>query len=114
MIQRPLGLELIPQLQEEREELHRKAEFVRCRLAELGWGTGNSTSQIVPVEVGEEGEALALAGWLEERGVLAVAIRPPTVPRGQSRLRLAISALHTWEQVEQLVDLLRQWRGRGD
>ena len=106
------ALELIPQMQESREELHRKADFVRCRLNEAGWETGPSTTQIVPVLIGEESEALALAQWLETHGMLAVAIRPPTVPQGQSRLRLTLSALHSWEHVEHLVEVLQKWRSR--
>lgn len=106
------ALELIPQMQESREELHRKADFVRCRLNEAGWGTGHSTTPIVPVLIGEEDKTLALAQWLETHGVLAVAIRPPTVPQGQSRLRLTLSVLHSWEHVEHLVELLQEWRGR--
>ena len=106
------ALELIPQMDQRREELHRKADFVRRKLDELGWSTGASSTQIVPAVVGGESETLELARWLEERGILAVAIRPPTVSKGQSRIRLALSALHTWEQVENLAELLGEWRAQ--
>lgn len=104
------ALELVPQMEKERGELHQKAEFLRRSLRELGWSTGNSTTQIVPLIVGDEKGAMALSSWLEENGVLAIAIRPPTVERGKARIRLGLSALHTWEHIEHLVGLLRRWR----
>ncbi|MCC7263889.1 MAG: 8-amino-7-oxononanoate synthase [Candidatus Latescibacteria bacterium] len=104
------ALELIPQLDAERERLQANAVFLRRALQVQGWDTAASTTQIVPVVVGASEKALALAGWLEEQGALAVAIRPPTVPAGQARLRLALSALHTRSQLEWLVELLGRWR----
>ncbi len=105
------ALDLIPRMEEERRELHHKAAFLRLSLRELGWDTAGSTTQIVPLVVKEVAEALALAEWLEEQGVLAAAIRPPTA--AQSRLRFSLSALHTGEHLEFLVGLLRRWRARG-
>ncbi|CAM5196137.1 8-amino-7-oxononanoate synthase OS=Castellaniella defragrans (strain DSM / CCUG 39792 / 65Phen)OX=1437824 GN=BN940_13311 PE=3 SV=1 [Castellaniella denitrificans] len=60
----------------------------------------------MPVLVGDERRALALSEALEARGVLVTAIRPPTVPRGTSRLRIALSAAHTRADIERLVDAL--------
>jgi 8-amino-7-oxononanoate synthase len=106
------ALELIPQMDAQRAQLHAHAEYLRQTLRAQGWDTALSTTQIVPVVVGESEKALTLAGWLEEEGVLAAAIRPPTVPAGQARLRLALSVLHTREQLEWLVELLGSWRER--
>ncbi|MEY2568555.1 MAG: 8-amino-7-oxononanoate synthase [Actinomycetota bacterium] len=61
---------------------------------------------IVPVVLGDEGAALAAAGELLRRGLLVPAIRPPTVPPGTARLRIALSAAHTAEQVGRLVEAL--------
>jgi 8-amino-7-oxononanoate synthase len=61
---------------------------------------------IVPVVLGEEAAALAAAGDLLARGLLVPAIRPPTVPVGSSRLRVALSAAHTGEQVDRLAAAL--------
>lgn len=61
---------------------------------------------IVPVVLGDEAAALAAAAHLLERGLLVPAIRPPTVPPGTSRLRVALSAAHTDEQVDGLVAAL--------
>jgi 8-amino-7-oxononanoate synthase len=54
-----------------------------------------SASQIIPVRVGENAKALALAERLRASGILAVAIRPPTVPHDSARLRLSITLDHS-------------------
>jgi 8-amino-7-oxononanoate synthase len=61
-------------------------------------------SPIVPVVVGDEDAALAASAALRERGLLVPAIRPPTVAPGTSRLRISVSATHTPEQIQALVD----------
>lgn len=61
---------------------------------------------IVPVVLGDEAAALAAAAGLFDRGLLVPAIRPPTVPVGTSRLRVALSAVHTDDQVDRLVAAL--------
>lgn len=66
-------------------------------------------TQIVPIILGAADRALAAAADLERQGLLAVAIRPPTVPQGSARLRLAFSALHTPQQVDRLAEALRPW-----
>ncbi len=102
------ALELIPVMNVEREELARKAEHVRCALQAIGWDTLNSTTQIIPVKIGAEAQALELAAWLEAQGILGIAIRPPTVPVGQSCIRLALSVQHTWDQLEALIAAFKE------
>ena len=63
-------------------------------------------SCILPIILGEEREALDAQDALKKRGILAVAIRPPTVPPKTARLRLTFSAAHTDAQVQQLIDAL--------
>jgi len=71
-------------------------------------------SPIVPVPFGDEYATLAAAATLLEQGFLVPAIRPPTVPVGTSRLRVALSAAHTPEQVDALaVALARLVNGIG-
>jgi 7-keto-8-aminopelargonate synthetase-like enzyme len=64
-------------------------------------------SPIIPVILGDEAAALAASQQLLELGLLVPAIRPPTVAVGSSRLRIALSAAHTDEQITALVDALR-------
>jgi 8-amino-7-oxononanoate synthase len=70
-------------------------------------GLPEAASPIVPVIVGAPDDALAAARLLEAEGYLTVPIRPPTVPPGTARLRLAFSALHHDDDVERLADLVR-------
>ncbi|MEO5627189.1 MAG: 8-amino-7-oxononanoate synthase [Dokdonella sp.] len=65
-----------------------------------------SRTSIQPVWVGDSSAALALAARLEDAGFFVPAIRPPTVPDGSARLRVAISALHAERDVERLLDAL--------
>ena len=60
----------------------------------------NSQSQIIPVLIGENARTLAVAQRLRAKGILAVAIRPPTVPEGTARLRLSVTLDHTAEDLE--------------
>ncbi|MEE2878204.1 MAG: 8-amino-7-oxononanoate synthase [Pseudomonadota bacterium] len=65
-------------------------------------------SVIVPMIIGDESRAMALSGLLEEAGFLVTAIRPPTVPKGTSRLRITFSAGHSQEDVDGLADALQE------
>ncbi len=66
-------------------------------------------SPIVPIILGEAETALAAAAELETAGLLVVPIRPPTVPPGTARLRIAFSAGHTAEQVDRLIEAAQPW-----
>jgi 8-amino-7-oxononanoate synthase len=63
-------------------------------------------SPIVPIVLGEEARAIAVSEALLARGLLVPAIRPPTVAPGSSRLRVALSALHTPAQIDALAEAL--------
>ena len=104
------ALELVPQMDVQRRTLLTHAEYLRGALKAQGWDTGAATAQIVPLMVGAEDEALALNAYLEEKGVLAVAIRPPTVEPGRARIRLALSARHQQSDLDMLIELLQRWR----
>ncbi len=98
------ALEIVPGLDMERQALHQKAERLRQALNAAGIDTGLSNTQIVPVILGEETTTLSVARVLEERGILTIAIRPPTVPSGSARLRLALSASHDDASIASLID----------
>jgi 8-amino-7-oxononanoate synthase len=100
------ALDLVRDADDARDALRRKAERFRERLTGLGLDTCGSSTQIVPVRVGEPERALALSAELEERGVLCVAIRPPTVPPGTSRLRFSLMATHDDADLERALDAL--------
>lgn len=76
------------------ERLQANAAYLRRGLQGLGFNTLTSSTHIVPVLVGEAGQALSMAARLQDYGVLAVAIRPPTVPEGMARIRASVMAVH--------------------
>jgi len=98
------ALDLIPNLSTERAHVQALAADLRTRLNTAGFDTGPSTTQIVPLILGEEAKVLTLATALEAEGFLAAAIRPPTVPTGTSRMRFTLSAAHTAENVAALAE----------
>jgi 8-amino-7-oxononanoate synthase len=100
------ALDLVPTLNQERAHLARCADRLRAGLQGLGFDTAGSSTQIVPAMIGEERRALEISAALEKTGFLVVAIRPPTVPPGTSRLRIALSAAHDEADVDALLDAL--------
>lgn len=74
--------------------------------AQLGIPLGDSQTAIQPLVLGREQRALDLSRLLFERGLWVAAIRPPTVPPGTSRLRITLTAAHTPEQIDTLLDSL--------
>jgi len=97
------ALELLPGLDAPRARLLHSAARVREALRKLGIDTLASDTQIIPAVLGGDADTLAASRLLEARGILAVAIRPPTVPPGTGRLRLALSAAHSDADLDQLV-----------
>ena len=81
-------------------ELLARAAVFRKSLQQAGLETLNSESQIIPVLIGENARTLAVAHRLRAKGILTVAIRPPTVPEGTARLRLSVTLDHTAQDLE--------------
>jgi 8-amino-7-oxononanoate synthase len=71
-----------------------KAKAFRKMLLESGLTIPETDSQILQIPVGNNEEAVSFSQKLLERGILATAIRPPTVPKGTARLRLSVSLAH--------------------
>ena len=89
-------------------------ERTREGLAELGLlAPGAGSSPIFPIVVGEEEAAMRCCQALLDRGIYVQGIRPPTVPTGTSRLRLALMARHEDEDLERVLDALRELRDQG-
>jgi 8-amino-7-oxononanoate synthase len=74
----------------------------------LGLNLMPSQTPIQPLLLGEAARAVAVSEALFERGILATAIRPPTVPSGTARLRLTLTAAHSEAQVDRLLETLEQ------
>ncbi len=80
--------------------LQANAAYFRGLLQRAGLDTLQSESQIIPVVIGENEKALAVSQKLRERGIIAAAIRPPTVPAGTARLRLSVTLAHHLDDLE--------------
>jgi 8-amino-7-oxononanoate synthase len=83
-----------------RARLHALMARMKAGLLARGFGVEAVVSPIFPVVLGSEARALAAAAGLRQRGFFVRAIRPPTVPRGTSRLRVALTAGHDEAQVD--------------
>lgn len=88
---------------------HLRALIARFRkgAGERGLSLMPSETAIQPLLVGESADALRFSEALREQGILAVAIRPPTVSAGTARLRITLTAAHTEPQVDRLLDALQ-------
>ena len=104
------ALDLVPTMHAERACLHAHAASLRAALQKLGVDHGPSTTQIVPAIVGTGQAALDLSAALRRAGILAIAIRPPTVPPNTARLRLTVSAAHTEADIARLTSALADAR----
>ncbi len=99
------ALDLVPELDGARERLAQNGETLRQGFQAAGLDTGTSTSQIVPVILGDSTRAQEASEFLQREGILGIAIRPPTVPPGSSRIRFAVTADHRREDLQLLIDL---------
>jgi glycine C-acetyltransferase/8-amino-7-oxononanoate synthase len=95
------ALELLIEQPRMVSKLQANADVMRTELAAEGFEVAGSTTQIVPLIVGDATLAMRVCEAAIERGVFAQAIRPPTVPEGTSRLRLALMASHTKNELRE-------------
>ncbi len=93
------ALDIVAQEPERRGYLLSEAENFRQTLTQAGFDILGSETQIVPVLVGDNASTLRLAARLREQGLMAVALRPPTVPPGRARVRFSLSAAHSPEDL---------------
>lgn len=100
------GLRIIQAEPERRERLHANIERFRQGAEQLGLPPTGSRTPIQPLVLGDAARALALSRYLFERGYWVAAIRPPTVPKGTSRLRITLSAAHEPAQIDGLLEAI--------
>jgi 8-amino-7-oxononanoate synthase len=85
--------------------LEEAAKF-RRGLQQAGLDTLGSETQIIPGLVGDNARTLEFAARLQQRGLLAVALRPPTVPPGRARVRFSLSAAHSREDLARALEII--------
>lgn len=101
-----VSLQIAREEEGRRDTLRRHIATLRAGVARLGLTMSESGTPIQPVILGSDRAALAASAALKEQGILAPAIRPPTVPEGQSRLRISLSAAHSETDIERLLAAL--------
>lgn len=102
------ALEIIETGHDLREQLFHHAKSVRDGLIDMGYEVIGDYTPIIPVIIGSNGDAVRFAEKLRESGIYAPAIRPPTVPEGQSRIRLTVTSEHTSGQIDYLLEQFYQ------
>jgi 8-amino-7-oxononanoate synthase len=105
------ALEIVGSEPERRQKLQELSGRLRSRLARNNIKTPSLT-HIIPIILNDPNRALAVAAELRRRGFFVPAIRPPSVPEGQSLLRISLTCLHTEEQIDDLVAALGQVVGQ--
>lgn len=99
LVDSPYGIAL-------REQLRDNTLFFRDRLKTSGFNTLGSSTQIVPVFVGEADKTMEFTARLLEKGIFVQGIRPPTVPVGTSRLRCTVMATHSKPDLERATEVI--------
>lgn len=101
------ALKLLREGDDLRQRLHANIRQFRQGAIELGLDLIKSDSAIQPVLLGLSEQAIAMSEALQQQGFWVAAIRPPTVPQNQARLRVTLSAAHQPEQIDALLDALK-------
>ncbi len=97
-----------------RDKLLANIAYLHERFAAHSWIVPNSTTAIQPIVIGSDALAVKFSRYLYDHGIILTAIRPPTVPVGTARLRITLSAVHEFADIDQLVAVLDQAFARAD
>lgn len=100
------GLTLIQEDVSIIDKLWKNIRYLKSQLSKFT-DTATVESPIVPLIVGSPEDAVSLSMKLYENGILIPAIRPPTVPPGTSRLRISLTATHTEDDIDKLINTLK-------
>ncbi len=101
------GWELVAGMDEERSKLDSLSTYLRTNLINSGFDVGTSSSHIIPIILTSETIAIEMKEKLLKNYIIVSCIRPPTVPPGSSRLRLALNANHTKADIDHLLKVLK-------
>ncbi|UYG06303.1 8-amino-7-oxononanoate synthase [Halomonas sp. M4R1S46] len=97
------ALDILASEPQHRQRLRERIRVFRREAATLGLPLGASTTPIQPVVLGDSGRVMRWAARLHDRGLRVGAIRAPTVPRGEARLRITLSAAHGDDALDALL-----------
>lgn len=94
------------------KKLWGNVEYLRDNLDPLGFDLIGSETQIIPLMIGDTRKTVDISQYLFDNGIFLSAIRPPTVPRDTSRLRLTVTAMHSKKDIDHLIAKLREVKDR--
>ncbi|WCK55275.1 8-amino-7-oxononanoate synthase [Aneurinibacillus sp. Ricciae_BoGa-3] len=97
------ALDIVELEPERRWRLHHVSSYARQELSRLGFHVLDGQTPILAVVIGVADAAVTFSKRLEDNGIFAPAIRPPTVPIGSSRIRITLMASHTDEDIQSLI-----------
>jgi glycine C-acetyltransferase len=98
------AIEIVEREPQRVAKLHANVQKIRTGLTSLGFHLHDSPTAIIPIMIGDEAEAIAKSNRLLELGILVVGFGFPVVPKGQSRLRVQVSAALDDHHIEQALD----------
>ena len=102
------AIDLLEKEPERRFTLWRNSQHLKNELKDLGFSLGKSSSQILPLMIGNAGDCMSFSECLLAKGVYAQGIRPPTVQPGSARLRITSMATHTDEHLKQAIQAFKE------
>lgn len=94
-----------------RKRLWKNRQRLYHGLKNLGYDTLNSETPIIPLFVGDVKKTLKIGNYLYKEKIFSPAIRPPTVPEGKCRIRFSVTAAHTDEDIDLVIDRLSKYKG---
>lgn len=102
------GITIIQNEPKRRKQLLENARYIRLSLEESGFMVGQGNTPIISLLIGDAHKAMQFSEKLMDEGVFIPAIRPPTVPKGSSRLRITVMATHTIEQLNMVIRIIKK------
>jgi len=102
------AIDLLEKEPERRFTLWRNSQHLKNELKDLGFSLGKSSSQILPLMIGDAQDCMSFSECLLAKGVYAQGIRPPTVQPGSARLRITTMATHTDEHLKQAIQAFKE------
>ena len=100
------ALKVVQSEPQRREKLLKMSDQLRRRIKEIGFNVANSSTQIIPILIGDNQAVVKLSQKLRSEGLFIPAIRPPAVLDGKARLRISLTSQHQSDQLDRLCECL--------
>ena len=95
--------ELVEGMSSAREHLRELSKYLREELKNMGLNTLTSSTQIIPIVIGDEKKTMLACSLMRDRNIYTPAVIWPATSRGQGRLRVSLISNHTKDDVDQLL-----------